>query len=271
MKIETIVFVLLVIILYIIFFVRKNDPSIYEPIYDYNDLRDKFRTGDIIFFSCQKSDSLYNMIEYYFRTNFVGSQFGHVGLVVRDERNELYVLECTKHHHCADRHANWLNERGLGGIRIINMDILIRKYHRRNNAIFGVRFISREIPVTLVRNVLNRYRDVTFESKSWLYLLGIIDICFSHRIAENLLVLANKKKMMCSEFVHHFLHQCGVLGYYPSKLFWPHLFNDNRMMEELEIVKYSKLFKFTLQLTSETETCPDSEKNNNKTQKNNQN
>ncbi|MEM0354091.1 MAG: hypothetical protein QXW79_00780 [Thermoplasmata archaeon] len=246
MKMGIIIFVLIVVILYIILFVRKNDPSIYDPIYNYFELRSKFKTGDIIFFSCRRGGSLYNMIEYYFRTTFIGSQFGHVGLVIRNERNELYVLECTKHYHCANNHVIRLNERGMGGVRMIDMDILIREYHRRNNALFAVRFISREIPLTLVKSVLNKYRDVTFESKYWLYLLGIIDICFSHRLAKFLLLLTEKKKMMCSEFVHNFLYQCGVLGYYPSKLFWPHLFNDDRIMKELENVKYSKIFKFTL-------------------------
>ena len=238
------IFIILIIILaYILLFVKRDNLYINDQIYySYLDIRDKLRSGDILLFSCRRTQSLYKKLEYYFRTSFIGSEYGHVGLVLKNG-DKLYLVECCLGDNCAEEDARFLNNYKKGGVRIISLDKLIEEYSRETDATFAIKFISKEIPWTTVTQVLKVYKNITFQNKSWLYFLGTLDVAVSHPLTVHLSNLADKNKMMCSEFVHDFLYRCGVLDEYPSRIFWPHLFTDD-IFHDLEIVKYSRPYKF---------------------------
>lgn len=238
-----IIIIIVVILLYLLIFVKKNDIYQDDPIYDYKDVRNKFKSGDIILFSCKKNDSLYNSIEYYFRTKFIGSEYGHVGIIIKNN-NQFYVIECIPYNYCADEYAHYLNNEKKGGIRIIELDKLLNVYSNSYAALFAVKFISEEIPKYILFEKLFKYSDKIFDDKNKLMILGIIDVCISNTIAQLLSSYWDKNKMMCSEFVHNFLYNCGTLKEYPSKIFWPHLLTDDNLFSSLEIVTYSKPYKF---------------------------
>ena len=61
-------------------------------------IKSKLKSGDIILFACKKHNSIFNHLIYNSRTKFVGSEYGHGGLILRIN-NKLYVLECTHHTH----------------------------------------------------------------------------------------------------------------------------------------------------------------------------
>lgn len=239
------IFVIVFIIFYILIFVKKTYKYKYDPFYDYDNIKNNIKTGDIILFSCKNNRNLYNSIEYLLRTEFIGSEYGHVGIILKDESNNLFVIECVANDHCADKHATYLNNYKKGGIRIIELEKILNEYCKENAALFAIKFISREIPYSIAINNLNKYKDITFENKGRLFILGIIDVIISNNIGKKLALKINNNKMCCSEFAHNFLYNCNVLKKYPSKIFWPHLIT-NDLFDEIEIVKYSKPYKFKL-------------------------
>ena len=245
MIIKIIIIIIIIIIFYLLLFVKQNDPNKYEPIYNYSDIKENFKTGDIILFSCKKNGSFGKKLEYYLRTNFIGSEFGHIGIIIKNKKGKMYVIESTNKNHCGEKYCHKLNTYDRGGIRIIGLNKLLNKYNHDNDAIFAVRFISKEIPLSVAIKKLNNYQNFTFPDKRWLYLLAIVDVGISHTTGQKLSKLCNENEMMCSEFVYDFLYNCGILKYYPSKIFWPHLVT-NGILDNLAIVPYSKLYKFNL-------------------------
>ena len=75
----------------------------------------------------------------------------------------------------------------------------------------------------------------------------IIDVFISHSLAQFLSrKMISSKNMMCSEFVYQILIDCGVLkSEYPKKLFWPFKISEDEF-RELEKVRYSKPYRFSL-------------------------
>ena len=239
----TIIIIIIVIIIYLIIFVKKKDPYQYHPIYDYLYFKNKFKTGDVIGFSCNKHDNMCCTIEYYLRTNFIGTEFGHSGIILK--LNKVYLLECSNKKHVGDEYAHNLNKLGKGGIRIIDFEKLLMQYQRENNATFVVKFISEEIPNRTILQVLDNYKKFTFPRKSIVVLMAMTDLCISHELAKHLFANWNKNQMICSEFVYDILHKSGVLSYYPSYLFWPQLILDGTL-DKLSSNKYSQPYKFTI-------------------------
>ena len=227
-----------------VLFVKKKDYYQYDPINDYADIRDNFKTGDIVVFSCKKHDDLYCKIEYYLRTNFVGTEFGHSGIILRI-KNKIYLVECTNKMHVGDEYAHRLNNLGKGGIRIINFDKLIRHYQKEYSATFAVKFISQEIPNKTILKAIADYKNVTFPKKSLVVFMAMIDMCISHQLARELFRNHDSNKMICCEFVHHILHKCGVLAPYPSYLFWPPQIMEGTL-DKLALIKYSRPYKFEI-------------------------
>lgn len=244
MKAITIIIIIAILfILYVLIFVRKKDKHENHSFYNYHDVKKKLKTGDIILFSCNSNEDFYSVIKYYIRTKFVGSSYGHVGLVYKDYDDKLYIVECVSSLHCADEHAIYLNNYGKGGVRIIDMEILFDKYSKENSAYFAVKFISKEISNDIFIENLNSYAEKIFENKSILFFLAFVDLCISHNLSNHLTSLCNENKMMCSEFVHNILYRCNVTKEYTSKLIWPFTVMDE-LFEKLEIVKYSEPIKF---------------------------
>ena len=120
------IIILIIILVCIIIFVG---PKQHQLVF-YDKIKDKFKTGDILLFSCKKHSSTLKHIEYYMRTNLLGSIFGHVGIVLR-EKDNLYMVECTDIGHIGEKHAHYLNDQKKGGVRIIKLEYLLKKYSKR--------------------------------------------------------------------------------------------------------------------------------------------
>lgn len=236
-----IIFLIIIIILaWIRNNIKNNEGN--TAVYKYQNIKKYLKTGDIILFSCNKHNNKFDGITYYCRTMLLGSEYGHGGIVIRDG-DKLFVLECTDIGHICEKDAVYLNNYNRGGIRIIDMDILLKEYHNMYQGHYGVRFITEEIPNTDLIKYLSDYKNVIFENKKILFLLALSDIFISHDTARYLTKFSSKDRMMCTEFVHSILYKCGVFKYYPSKLFWPHIINDEQF-KQLEKIKYSNIFKF---------------------------
>lgn len=219
--------------------IKKSD------IYDYNDIKKHLKTGDIILFSIKSHKNLIENFKYFTRTKLVGSEYGHVGLIVRIN-DKIYVLECTDSGHTGDEFALHQNN-GIGGIRMIDFDILSKEYIKKGATHYGIKFISQEIPLDVIKNNLKKYQNKTFENKAILTFLAIIDEGLSHEFATELSKnMCNKDKIMCSDFVHDILNESGVLKDYPSKIFWPQLF-ERPIFNNLQKIKYTdKVYKFII-------------------------
>lgn len=234
--------IIILFIIYILIFVKKSDKYQHDPYYHYPDIRKMLKTGDIILFSCKKTKSFYKTLEYYFRTELLGSEYGHVGIIVKNN-DKIFVVECVAPNVCADQYAYHLNNFGKGGVRIVELDILLEEYYRDNEAIFAIKFINKEIPYLTIMEKLKKYSNCIFDEKYKLFILGFIDICISHSLCQKIF-RKNGDKIMCSEFVHSILKDCGILRQYPSKLFWPHLVTRDEVFDLLQNVSYSRPYKF---------------------------
>ncbi|QGR53978.1 hypothetical protein [Moumouvirus maliensis] len=242
--IKIIIIGIIFFILFIIFiYILNKKTSSDELEYNYTDIRKYLKTGDIILFSCKKHENILDELQYFSRTTLLGSEYGHVGLIMR-ENDKIYVVECTDNNHTGDNYAWRKNNYKKGGLRIINLDVLLKEYYKSHLGAYGIRFISEPIPNDIFLDKIKKYYDMPFESKFTLFALAFVDICISHDISSELSnILADKNKLMCSEFTHDILYRCGILKPYPSKIFWPYLI-DNELFDSLHDSKYSKLYKF---------------------------
>ncbi len=237
-----VVIILVLILLYVYFKYKKN--FVNNKVYKYHQIRNKLKTGDIILFSCKEYENFIEELKYYARTTLLGSEYGHVGIIIKDN-NKLYVLECISKEHAGNEYASHFNKKGDGGVRIIDLDILLKEYCNYHKGMYAVKFINQEIPNKIIFNKLKKYEDMTFEHKSIILTVAFIDICISHNLAVNISnFLSSKDKIFCSEFVHDLLNNCGVLKNYPSKLFWPHMI-DNDQFKDFHNDYYSDLYQFT--------------------------
>ena len=240
---KILIFIILLII-YLIFFVKKSNRYEHLPMNNYNKIKHKFKTGDIILFSCKIHSSFINNLEYYIRTNFIGSEYGHVGIILKIN-NGIYLVECTGHDHIADNYAYRMNDYGKGGVRIIDFEVILKYYHNETHGNFAVKFISKEIPNKIFLSKLKDYKHIIFRDKENVYYRAILDVAVSHDLSEKIFEEEEAVEMVCSEFVHHFLHKCNILDKYVSNLFWPHLFTDGTF-DELALVSYSEPYKFII-------------------------
>lgn len=236
-----VILVIIIILLYLIVFVRKTDKYVHYPVNDYSKIRDKFKTGDIILFSCKKHNSIFEELKYYVRTNFIGSEYGHVGMILKGKKNN-YLIECIDRD-ALDQEGHYFSDPQKGGIRIVNFDKLIKRYHKQYDSVFAVKFISKKIPNKIIFDQLKNYRNVPFQDRGILYIMAFIDMCVSHKLGELIFGRFENGKMICSEFIHRVLYKSGVLKDYPSKLFWPNLITSE-LFDDLTLVSYSEPYKF---------------------------
>jgi hypothetical protein len=175
----------------------------------------------------------------------MNSIYGHAGIVIK-KKNKLYITECCGHDQTGYHEAKHLNDKKMGGVRIIELDVLLREYYKNNKGVCAVKFISKEIPYSdFMKNML-KYRNAVFQDRKVLIMLAITDIFISHELAKKLSKGYGDEKMICTEFVYNILRDCNVLKEYPGKLFWPHTIT-NKLFDELEIIKYSKPYKFVIE------------------------
>ncbi|XWV24972.1 hypothetical protein QJ856_gp0807 [Tupanvirus deep ocean] len=244
-----IIIILLIVVFFLLMFI--TDTNKYdEPIYDFNQIKRNFKTGDIILFSCNKHSSLLDRAAYYCRTEFLGSPYGHCGIILRDGKN-LYLVECTTAEHTSYEKAMHLNNYNKGGVRIIDLETMIQDYYNENGGFFGVKYIKEEIPNQIFFDNLMKYKESIFENKFLLFLFAIVDVIVSNSAAKKFINLYygpedqdHSKRMMCCEFIYRMLKDCGAVMDYQAKLFWPYLFTNGKF-DELSIMKFSKPVRFT--------------------------
>ena len=118
-----IILILLFIFYLVLFVIDTKDDN--EPVYKYDDIKKNLKTGDIILFSCQYHGSLFNELEYIFRTKLLGSMYGHAGVVIKKNNGEIYIAEVCGHDQCGYQEAYHLNKFNKGGARIINLDTIL--------------------------------------------------------------------------------------------------------------------------------------------------
>jgi len=238
----TLLMILLLLLVIVVLFVF--DPIYNEPIYSYQALKPKFKTGDILLFSCKKHGSVLEKLIYAMRTNIFESEYGHAGLIIRDGE-KLYLAECCDADQVGFQYAKYLNDQGRGGVRIIDLDIVLEKYYYEYQGVCSVKFISKEIPLsTMMKNIL-KYHNRIFQDKKIIGLLAITDIFLFHPLAVKMAEFRQDGRMICTEFVYTVLYDCGVMGYYPAKLFWPHSIT-NGLLDKLAVVPFSKHFKLSI-------------------------
>ncbi|QTF49286.1 hypothetical protein qu_394 [Acanthamoeba polyphaga mimivirus] len=244
LRIIIFVIIILVVSLLLIYFVNKK-PIVNTQIENYSDIKNKFKTGDIILFSCRKHNTFIDEIKYFSRTKLIGSEFGHVGLILRDKK-KLYVIEFTDYEHPGDQVAKRYHDLGKGGMRVIELETALREYNKDHMGCYAVRFISQEIPNDIFYDKIKKHRHKIFESKPKLLLLAFIDMLVMHKMSSDLAtIFHNEDRMTCGEFVHTVLNDCNAVADYPSKIFWPYIVEDSDFNKILRSdISYSRLVKF---------------------------
>lgn len=239
---KILIIILLLILLYVLFMMEI---PCQEPMYCFDNIKKRLKTGDIILFT-GKMNSVTQRLLYIGRTNVVGCIYGHAALVLRDNE-KLYIVECCDIDMSGQNVGYYFDKSGKkeGGVRIIDLETMLKEYKKDFNGKFAVKFISQEIPNRIFIENLQKYQHVQFQDHMTLGILAITDLLISHKIAESFAVTCPTNRMFCTEFIHRMLHDCNVLKKYPSKLFWPHHIT-RETFNEIENVKYSKTYRFTV-------------------------
>jgi hypothetical protein len=252
-----IVIILIIIVLFVSYqYVTFKDTPV---THIYSEIRPTLKTGDVILFACKRLGSLTEKIAYTMRTKTVGSEYGHAGLVIK-EGEHLYLIECTAYNHTSMEKSYPLNKKGMGGVRIIDLDILLQDYYKECSAVFAVMHINKAIPNQMIFDKLDKYQDLIFEDKKVLFSLAAIDFLSGLTPAKKALEFSNRsgdrdRKLMCSEFVCDILQELGVIDKYPSKLFWPHVLSNGTLVK-LSHGRYSNPIKFYYELPPEENKLP---------------
>jgi hypothetical protein len=215
-----------------------------HPTVPFDQVRDALRTGDIILFHKTTRSGVLDILELDILAPifFDESEFRHSGIIVR-KGDELYVMECTEPLHSGYTHASYPT--GGKGIREVPLTLLLEEYNRDNgDAHFGVRFISEEIPLEVLRETIMDVGPVSYMKAHTTVPIFLSQYVLPRAIVKRVAKLP-ASQMMCSEFVHRVLSGCGVLRDYPSKLFAPYIIENSTRFSSHEIVRYSDIVRFT--------------------------
>ena len=243
----TLLIILICIILFVSVYLIKFSDNDIEPFYDYNDIKPRLKTGDIIFFTYRKFDSVINNVCYKIRTNTLNTIYGHVGIIYRNN-NKIYIVESCNSDQCGYSYAKSLNNKKKGGIRIIDMDLYLNDYSEIYHGMFAVKFISKEIPSDIFLKSLHKYKDAIFPSSkdfSRIFLIAAIDLFVSNNMALSMTNNLKNDTIICTEAVYQLLNDCGVLKKYSRKMIWPNFFTHNKFNSMLTNgYSFSNLHKF---------------------------
>ena len=203
-----------------------------KEAYQYSKIKDNLKTGDIILFSSKNNGNLIQSTIYWTRTRLVGSEYGHVGIVIRTE-DGLYLAECCNAMHAGHDECYHMNKQGNGGVRIISLDTIIERYHREYGGFFAVKPIKEELSSDVVISSLNKYQESIFEDINFMYYVAMLDTLVSKDIAKTVIRkyrsnMFDPHRMTCGEFLYNILTDCGVTKSSRSKLVWPHVYVGNR-------------------------------------------
>lgn len=222
----------IILILGIVLFVCWLSKPLETPVYTLDDIYDKLKTGDIILFSSKNNGNLIQSSIYVARTRLVGSEYGHVGIILRDETG-VYLVECCNPTQVGHESSHHLNNTLQGGVRIIRLETILFKYHAMYGGFFAVKPIKQEIPVSIMMEALYKYQDSIFEDIGFVYFVALLDNLVSKDAAKKIISkyrpeLFEHHRMTCGEFVYKLLMDCGVAKPCRSKLIWPHVYTGNR-------------------------------------------
>lgn len=232
-----IILILLVIVM-MYMFIFSNHKYTHYPISTFNDIKHKFKTGDIIIFSCPEhnNDFIHAAGNYIYKRVY-RSIFIHVGMIIK-LGNILYFIELCGPSHAGKDYAIYLNESNNEGVRIIKLDDCIREYYEKYGGLFAVKYLDKPLNPNIVLSLLDQYKDYTFRTSSEITRLSLCSLIYPQ---EN--IKYDPKKMICTEFIHSILNKCGVFKNYPSHLFFPQHFSDSKYCY-LQNIKYSDVHLF---------------------------
>lgn len=214
-------------------------------ILDFDAVRGALRTGDIILFHKTTRTGVVDAIELDFVSPlfFPATEFRHSGIIVRSD-DELFVLECAEPGHSGHSVATYPT--GGNGVRLVPLEPLLDAYTRDNgDPHFGVKHVSREIPVTLIYEVLESYGPVDYLRMQRSVPLYLTKFILPGRVRQALFD-TYRQEMMCTEFVHSVLNRCGALADYQSKLLAPYSIENSSFFKRLEVVPYSDIVRFSV-------------------------
>jgi hypothetical protein len=209
----------------------------------YEEIKQRARTGDIILFHKTRRTGLIDSLELdivsplFYKRN----EFRHCGIVLRDESG-LYVLECADERHSGYSVATYVT--AGNGVRVVELEPLMREYARDNgDPHFAILHIEEEIPRERFREVLAGYQPVNYlkmhRTAAVVLAHALLPPAWAQRVFARY-----EGDMMCSEFLHDFLHRCGVLAEYPSKAFVTYAIENDAPFRSLQRVKYSTMVRF---------------------------
>lgn len=242
---------LVTIIILVIFFIyqiinssQNNYHQRLKTMINYNEIKSRLKTGDIIMFACKKHDNFIIEAIYNLRTSALGIDFGHAGIVIKVNGstggNGLYLLEVVNTDHPGNDKAYFFNGGEKGGLRIMPLKFALETYTNECNGIYAVRFADVELSAQCLSDNIYKYTEKTFPSKTSLFLLGFIDIIISHAVSINMMdKISSEEKIMCTEFLYSILNDCDTVKDFPAKLFWPHYLSTSKF-DTLSKINYSE-------------------------------
>jgi cbb3-type cytochrome oxidase subunit 3 len=179
-KMWFLIILIIILIVIIIFVYRNSDTSKRDNKIktSYADIKDNLQTGDILLFRYSNHANKAAQMIYFCRTRLVGSDYGHVAMVLR-EKGKLYAIEGVDIGHTAEDEGVYFNSQGKGGVRIIKLETLLERYHHDYGGLFAVRHTKRRISNKILMQTVLNYREQVFEDRKYLGSLLIMDY-FSH-------------------------------------------------------------------------------------------
>ena len=133
-----------------------------QEILDFESVCADAKTGDILLFHKTNRSGLLDTLELDVLSPmlFDENEFRHSGIILR-ENDELFVVECADEFHSGHSDARYLT--AGNGIRMVPLETLLEAYNRDNgDPHFGIRHISREIPVQQVYSSLEQYGAIDY-------------------------------------------------------------------------------------------------------------
>lgn len=214
--------------------------------YYYSQIKDSLKTGDIVLFSSKNNGNVLQSSMYFARTRLVGSEYGHVGVVLK--RNDgLFLIECCNPSHVGYEQAYNLNDKKQGGIRIIELSHALNSYYDMYGGYYAIKPIKEAIPSDKLVDCLRKYSETIFEDINFVYFVAALDVIVSRDIAKSVVTryrpdVCFLDRMTCGEFLYRLLTDCQIVRESKAKLMWPHIYTLKKF-DKLANNAYGKHYK----------------------------
>jgi hypothetical protein len=187
-KTYTIVYILVVAILYVLSSLYIDTEMISTPKLNYKKLLEIADTGDLIIFR-------WNIIDVGFR---LFSKYSHVGMIVK-HKNKLYILETHPNENL------YSNEKDNSGIHLYSLKPRLLEYEGTYYFTKLKSTCSRQnLKNHILQNLKKYKKDIPFDNNFrntfvFNYIYNLLNIKVS-----------NRKEMFCSEFIATILENCKI-------------------------------------------------------------